>query len=229
MHKNLSFLIQNKQKVLYRISKHSKLEKYKQLITNTHLFQMHMNKFGPFKVNDIAKENPTLFRYKTYHEEEKEGMMIEYDESCDESSCWWGQEFGAYHVEIGLQSDDEEIYILEGDCNMFARMTILNIANKQISYRDFHEYAQDSIYNIILVDVVRMMTEHHPLYHVHEGLSGLTQNPDMMHDQISINHSANLYPQKDGIVSSDLLEKHYKYFGAFDVWTLVLKLKKLKV
>jgi len=103
MHKNLSFLIQNKSKVLEQISAHSKLEKYKQLITNSHLFQMHMNKFGPFKVNDIAKENPTCFKYKTYEEEGKEGWLIEYTESHDESKCWWGQEFGAYHVEIGLQ------------------------------------------------------------------------------------------------------------------------------
>jgi len=41
---------------------------------------MHINKFGPFRVNDLAKENPTFFQHRNYEEEEKEGQLIEYGE-----------------------------------------------------------------------------------------------------------------------------------------------------
>ena len=69
------------------------------------------------------------------------------------------------------------------------------------------------------------MHDKNPIAPIHKSLYGITKDPIMMHSLITKVNCENLYIYKDKVIASELITKHYTYFGPFDVFSLHVRKK----
>ena len=79
------------------------LNQHLQFIKEQELIQVHIDKFGPFKVSELLENNPLCFKYKFYQQEDQLGKVVEYKVGQNVNVMWLGQQKGSYHVEIGYR------------------------------------------------------------------------------------------------------------------------------
>lgn len=72
-------------------------------------------------------------------------------------------------MEIGFRlNNGGEVYIIEGDQDIFARITTMNINDKSVIQKDFTQFAKEVILDKLLSEISRFMKEHHPVFPIHQ-------------------------------------------------------------